>query len=83
MSWLRPENMKREKEMKDLRKLKVRFQEVMDERQNNEEWININNKIDIEDVHYAEIKETNENSEKVKEAKGGSTRNSRNQVCPD
>ena len=59
----------REKEMKDMRKLKVRFKEVMDERRNNEKWIDINNKINIENVHYAEIKETNENSEKVKEAK--------------
>ena len=52
---------------KNVRKLKVRFKEVMDERPKNEEWMKSINA--IENVHYAELKETEENSEKVREAK--------------
>ena len=52
---------------KNVRKLKVRFKEVMDERPKNEEWMKSINA--IENVHYAELKETEDNSEKVREAK--------------
>ena len=54
---------------RDVRKRKVRFQEVMDERKKNEEWIEMKSKDQTEEVHYAEIKETAENASKVREAK--------------
>ena len=55
-------------ETKAVKKMRVRFKEVMDERPRNETWINSKNQFpDI--VQYAEIKETTANSEKVKEAK--------------
>ena len=43
-------------------KLKVRFEEIMDERDRNEEWIAKNNEVKNEEINYAEIKETAEES---------------------
>ena len=54
---------------KAVKKLKVRFKEVMDKRDNNEQWVRSKNEPETEEIHYAKIKETAENAEKVKEAK--------------
>ena len=54
---------------KPIKKLKVRFKEVMDEREKNDEWMKMKHSSSHEEVNYSEIKETDENSEKVKEAK--------------
>ena len=59
----------KEKGDKALRKLKVRFNEVIGERENNDKWMSMKNQEETEEVNYAEIKETEENSEKVREAK--------------
>ena len=56
-------------EENNVNKLKVRFKEIMDERNRNEEWITKNNEVKNEEINYAEIKETAENSERVQEAK--------------
>ena len=54
---------------KEVKKLKVRFKEVMDERARNEEWIKVKHSEESEEINYGEIKETPENTEKIKEAK--------------
>ena len=48
-----------------IQKLKVRFQEVVDERTRNDEWLDMNS----DDINLTEIKETPENAEKVRIAK--------------
>ena len=48
-----------------VRKLKVRFQEVADERNKNDQWLNMKS----EEVNYAELKETPENADLVRAAK--------------
>ena len=45
--------------------MKVRFQEVVDERTRNDEWLDMNS----DDINLTEIKETPENAEKVRIAK--------------
>ena len=54
---------------KDVKKLKVRFKEIIEERENTENWVRGNNKVDMGDIYYTEIKETKENSERVQAAK--------------
>ena len=45
--------------------MKVRFQEVVDERARNDAWLDMNS----EEINYSEIKETPENAEQVRLAK--------------
>ena len=56
-------------DFKDIRKRKVRFQEIIDERSKNEMWIKSRRAEEQEDAMYLEIKENEENQEKVHEAK--------------
>ena len=62
-------NDKENEEGKDIKRLKVRFKEIIDERRRNDEWLHLKSKSKTEETMYAEIKETPENSEKVNEAK--------------
>ena len=62
------------KDKKDIKKLKVRFKEILDERTKNEKWMTTKNTIDrdpndVDHVLYGELKETSENSERVIAAK--------------
>ena len=45
--------------------MKIRFQEVVDERTKNDEWLDMNS----DDINLTEIKETPENAEQVRIAK--------------
>ena len=54
---------------REVKRLKVRFQEVMDERKKNEEWVKLKSQDQTEAVNYAKIKVTAENATQVKEAK--------------
>ena len=49
----------------DVKKVKIRFKEIMEERKLNERWKNMK----TEETFYAEVKETPENTTKVNEAK--------------
>ena len=54
-----------EEQSNDVRKAKIRFKEVTQDRKMNEKWIDLK----AEEALYAEIKETPENTEKVRAAK--------------
>ena len=56
-------------EHKELRKLKIRFKEVADEREKNIKGIEMKNTISEEEIKYAEIKENEDNYDKCQEAK--------------
>ena len=58
-----------ENSKKAVKKLKVRFMEVMDERNKNENWIKNAYDSKTEEINYAELKETAKNPKRFREAK--------------
>ena len=55
--------------MKNLRKLKIRFKEITNDRPRNVQWVSMENNVKEGEISYAEIKETIDNLEKCQKAK--------------